>query len=1040
MDPIPPTALEGVRIVELGSGIPTAFAARLLGDLGAEVVKIEPPGGDPLRAAEPRTADGTSLLFELCNWGKRSVCDPPAHGAALLAGADAVIAPPDALPAPPAELLAAHPALIVTTVAGFGARGPWSGWAATDLILQATGGIMQISGTSDREPLKHGLQQSLWCGGLNAAYATLAAHLGGGGVHVDLSLQECIASELVLNEAHYAFMGAVQGRRPPGGDPLAGEPLPAADGLVSLQTSGLITAKRLADLFGDPRLEEPRFASTESRTHHAAELQAILAEHLAHESARDFFLRASGEGYLSGFVQTPSELLECPQLQARGVWHAFDDLPGVRFPAAIASMSATPQRVRGRAPALGGDAPEWEPRARRPRREAPLAGVRVVDLSTVFAVPYLAALMADLGAEVIKVEAPHRLDQTRALFGHPFVDNTPTGDWWDRSGAFQVVNRGKRSLTLDLAQPEGREVLHELLAQADVLVDNFTPRVLRGWGMTADVLHARYPDLITLSNTGYGSTGPWAAFRAQGTSLEATMGISHLTGYPDGRPAKVGQSYPDFVACWSGLVALLAALVHRERTGEGQHIDLGMYQLGVVVMPEAVLHLQAHGEELSRRGNEDLGAFAGGLVPAAGEDRWLAVSFPSAEAFTRMFGPPAPGEEPMARVAAWARGRDAADAAAALQAAGVPAGPGARRPRPADQRASARARLLRARGRRRRLRTAPGHRPAVPARRRARPRAGPGVRGGQRRRPARPARLRRGADGRAAGARRHRRRPDGRADVARADRPRGAARDPQRHPCGRELPRGAVGLIAVPSQVVDERGQELLLAARELRVAEAHPGHHLRDLREHPRHELDRQQREREHLGVEAAVDLPARLRFLDLAAALAPRAAPLLLAQDVLVPALERLPAEQPRPARGHRPPRVRRPAPDALHERRGRVVGVGVELLVDPRPDAPDDLVVEADLVAEVVVDELLVRPRGAGDRIDARSGQALGGELARGRLQQLLATPSVSAPASCGRVRGALGAGLVHATMLADRQAPPASTRWLTTIAPTMEENLA
>ena len=152
------------------------------------------------------------------------------------------------------------------------------------------------------------------------------------------------------------------------------------------------------------------------------------------------------------------------------------------------------------------------------------------------------------------------------------------------------------------------------------------------------------------------------------------MGISHLTGYREGRPAKVGQSYPDFVACWSGLVALLAALVHRERTDAGQHIDLGMYQLGVVVMPEAVLHLQAHGEELSRRGNEDLGAFASGLVPAAGEDRWLAVSFPSAEAFERAMGV-AGGADPMAVVAAWARERDAAGAAAELQAAGVPAGP-----------------------------------------------------------------------------------------------------------------------------------------------------------------------------------------------------------------------------------------------------------------------------------------------------------------------------------------------------------------------------
>ena len=168
------------------------------------------------------------------------------------------------------------------------------------------------------------------------------------------------------------------------------------------------------------------------------------------------------------------------------------------------------------------------------------------------------------------------------------------------------MNRGKRSVTLDLAQEEGRAVLRDLLADTDVLLDNFTPRVLRGWGMTADALHAAYPSLVTLSNTGYGGTGPWAAFRAQGTSLEATMGLSHLSGYAGGAPSRVGQSYPDFVACWSGLTALLAALLHRERTGEGQHIDLGMYQLGAVVMPEALLRLQADGTELTRNGNADL--------------------------------------------------------------------------------------------------------------------------------------------------------------------------------------------------------------------------------------------------------------------------------------------------------------------------------------------------------------------------------------------------------------------------------------------------
>ena len=628
----------------------------------------------------------------------------------------------------------------MTTVAGFGARGPWSGWAATDLVLQATGGIMQISGTSDREPLKHGLQQSLWCGGLNAAYATLAAHLGGGGVHVDLSLQECVASELVLNEAHYAFMGAVQGRRPPGGDPLAGEPLPTADGLVSLQTSGLIAAKRLADLFGDPRLDDPRFASTESRTHNAAELQAILAEHLAAESGRDFFLRASREGYLSG---CRADAVRPPRRAPS--WRRAR--PGTR--STTCPACASPRRSRRCRPRRSGSAGARRrsaaprrtgtPRPPRERREAPLAGLRVVDLSTVFAVPYMGALLSDLGAEVIKVEAPHRLDQTRALFGHPFLDNAPTGDWWDRSGAFHVVNRGKRSLTLDLSQAEGREVLLDLLGETDVLLDNFTPRVLRGWGMTPDDLHARYPRLVTLSNTGYGSTGPWAAFRAQGTSLEATMGISHLTGYRGGRPAKVGQSYPDFVACWSGLVALLAALVHRERTDEGQHIDLGMYQLGVVVMPEAVLHLQAHGEELTRRGNEDLGAFASGLVPATGEDRWLAVSFPSAEAFERAMGVAAGARPDGGRRGLGARPRRRRRG---RRAAGRrhPGRPGARRARPAHERAPARAGVLRGRRRRPRLRRAPRHRQALPPRGRARPWTGARLRGGERRRPARAAR------------------------------------------------------------------------------------------------------------------------------------------------------------------------------------------------------------------------------------------------------------------------------------------------------------
>ena len=147
----------------------------------------------------------------------------------------------------------------------------------------------------------------------------------------------------------------------------------------------------------------------------------------------------------------------------------------------------------------------------------------------------------------------------------------------------------------------GREILLGLVTRSDVLLENFTPRVMRGWGMAYDDLAARNPRLIMLSNTGFGSTGPWSSFRAQGTTLEATMGLSRYAGYADGPPSKVGQSYPDFLACWSGLLAVLAALVDRERTGRGQWIDLGMYQLGAVVIPEALVGLQLTGEDRASR-------------------------------------------------------------------------------------------------------------------------------------------------------------------------------------------------------------------------------------------------------------------------------------------------------------------------------------------------------------------------------------------------------------------------------------------------------
>lgn len=310
----------------------------------------------------------------------------------------------------------------------------------------------------------------------------------------------------------------------------------------------------------------------------------------------------------------------------------------------------------------------------------PLHGIRVVDLSTVFAAPYMGGLLSDLGADVIKVEAPNRLDQTRGGGFGPYVGNDPGDDGWNWSGTFHSINRGKRSIVLDLKQQAGRGALRKLIDQADILLENFTPRVMRDWGMTYDSLATTNGRLIMLSNTGYGSSGPWSSFKAQGTTLETTMGLIENTGYEGDKPKKVGQSYPDFLACWTGLYAIHAALLRREESGVGQWIDLGMYQLGPMVIPEALIAEQA-GEALfpPRIGDHEYDTLLSDVYASAGDDEWLAVAVvdeAAAATVRQLIGAAATNAdvgELGAALGRWAAERDADSAAAALQAHGIPA-------------------------------------------------------------------------------------------------------------------------------------------------------------------------------------------------------------------------------------------------------------------------------------------------------------------------------------------------------------------------------
>ena len=258
----------------------------------------------------------------------------------------------------------------------------------------------------------------------------------------------------------------------------------------------------------------------------------------------------------------------------------------------------------------------------------PLDGIRVLDSTYVFALPYTGGQLADLGADVIKIEGPGRPDITRGggLYG-TFPDNDPGLDWWNRPSTYQLLNRGKRSLVLDMSDEQGRDIFRELVMVSDVVMENFTPRVMRRWGLDYPNLRKLRPDIIMVSNTGYGhGDGPYSSYPAQATTQEGTHGHCWVTGYPGDEPSKAGRSFVDFLSTWSAMFAIGAALRYRNRTGKGQWVDIGMYQAGVMFLSEYLMDAIANGREGERIGNRHPYRAPQGAYPAAGHDQWITLS------------------------------------------------------------------------------------------------------------------------------------------------------------------------------------------------------------------------------------------------------------------------------------------------------------------------------------------------------------------------------------------------------------------------------
>ena len=324
----------------------------------------------------------------------------------------------------------------------------------------------------------------------------------------------------------------------------------------------------------------------------------------------------------------------------------------------------------------------------------PLQGIRVVDFTHVFSLPYTAGIMADMGAEVIKVEGPARPDTTRTSMAGSFPDNKLGGDWWDRCATYNLLNRGKLSLTLDLNTDRGKELFRELVSVSDVVLENFAPRVMRRWGLDYTSLRRVKPDIIMVSNSGYGhGDGPYSEYPAQATTMEGTHGLCWVTGYPGGPPSKAGASYVDFIAAWSALFAIGAALRHRLRTGQGQWVDLSMYQAGVMGISESLMDYMANGRLGQRIGNRHPYRAPQGCYRTRGDDRWIVLSVGSDRQWQDLcwlMESPGLATDPrfdtlLSRLSnqdeldeiinGWAEGLDGYELMENLQSAGIPAAP-----------------------------------------------------------------------------------------------------------------------------------------------------------------------------------------------------------------------------------------------------------------------------------------------------------------------------------------------------------------------------
>ena len=630
-------ALKSLRVLEIGSLPAASYCARLFADFSADVLKLEPDGGDPLRRAAPLFEVGgtpTSAWWTFLNFGKRVAPQPRSEDALvdLVRASDIVVCADDAITA---RIKALTDAPICIDVSWFGRTGPYARFAGTDAICRALGGNTQLIGPAEGPPIASPDFQAAIAGGLwafiGAASALLARERDGS------RTLETSVHEACVTLAEYQVTEAVGGGAPQ--QRLAINrfaptyPLgiyPAADGWIGVTLVTPAQWRSFCDMVDLPHLARDETLHTSlDRLSRADELEAQFIPKLREAPAAHWFAEGLKRKIPLVVVPQMDALTASPEFRTRGaiVPLTIGDTE-VLSPGCPLRLTGTPPRAGGTVEAAA--TADWTPRdtapvfpsPKAPAGALPLSGVRIVDFTMGWAGPLCTRTFADLGADVVKIESCSYPDWWRGVDRRPHVVREKL---YEKQSRFTIMNRNKRGTTIDLTQPDGVALVKDLILTADAVADNYSVDVLPKFGLGPQAMRDLKPSLVTLSMSAFGSSSPWRECRAYGSTLEQGSGLPQLVGRPGDIPVMSHPAFGDPVGGLNGAAALLVALLHARRTGEGQHIDLSQIEC-MMQMTAPWMIAQSAGAPLVRYGGGHPDHAPHGIYPCVGEEAWIAIA------------------------------------------------------------------------------------------------------------------------------------------------------------------------------------------------------------------------------------------------------------------------------------------------------------------------------------------------------------------------------------------------------------------------------